>query len=219
MGLFNRKPSADAAEVAALRSEVAEMRSRLDAAEAAKAEMSERLRRLGDDADAHAHAMTSGASGVKEQMAQLHSRLDSAGRQLVELEALRERVASAEAASARLAELDVLSTLPARVDELTTHVTRTSADAEAARTHAAALDGRLTQVATELANQLAELGREMDSLSSRPAPTPPQPTSETVVEQLREGQVRLANEQARYEIAFREDLAMLAEQVRLLRGR
>ena len=37
-------------------------------------------------------------------------------------------------------------------------------------------------------------------------------------EQLLE-QVRLAAEQARYEISFREDLASLAEQVRQLRGR
>jgi hypothetical protein len=36
---------------------------------------------------------------------------------------------------------------------------------------------------------------------------------------LRSGQVKLAAEQARYEISFREDLAMLAEQVRQLRGR
>ena len=41
--------------------------------------------------------------------------------------------------------------------------------------------------------------------------------SEQLVEQLRTGQVKLANEQARYEIAFRQDLAALAEQVR--RGR
>jgi hypothetical protein len=35
-----------------------------------------------------------------------------------------------------------------------------------------------------------------------------------VIDELRDGQVRLANEQARYQIAFREDLARLAEQLR-----
>ena len=38
--------------------------------------------------------------------------------------------------------------------------------------------------------------------------------TDEVIETLRAGQVRLANEQARYEIAFRADLAELAEKVR-----
>ena len=52
-------------------------------------------------------------------------------------------------------------------------------------------------------------------------PPPPAPLFESdqalppeLVDQLRVGQVKLANEQARYEIAFRQDLAMLAEQVK-----
>jgi hypothetical protein len=39
-----------------------------------------------------------------------------------------------------------------------------------------------------------------------------------VVEDLRGGQVKLANEQARYEIAFRQDLAALAELLQKARG-
>jgi hypothetical protein len=120
-----------------------------------------------------------------------------------------------------VAEIDQLTALPVQVAAIAEQVATTSADAAAARELAASLEARVAQVGTELANQLAELGREMDSLAARPfEPTkPPLPTSEAVVEQLRESQVRLANEQARYEIAFREDLATLAEQVRLLRGR
>jgi hypothetical protein len=38
--------------------------------------------------------------------------------------------------------------------------------------------------------------------------------SDEVVAALRSGQVKLANEQARYEIAFRQDLATLAESLR-----
>jgi hypothetical protein len=34
------------------------------------------------------------------------------------------------------------------------------------------------------------------------------------IEQIRASQVRLASEQARYEIAFRQDLAGLAEEIR-----
>jgi hypothetical protein len=38
--------------------------------------------------------------------------------------------------------------------------------------------------------------------------------SDEVIEALRASQVKLANEQARYEIAFRQDLANLAEHLR-----
>ncbi|CAB4810291.1 unannotated protein [freshwater metagenome] len=38
--------------------------------------------------------------------------------------------------------------------------------------------------------------------------------AEELVSQLRSSQIKLANEQARYEIAFRQDLAKLAEQVK-----
>ena len=69
-----------------------------------------------------------------------------------------------------------------------------------------AIDARVTAVSTELANQLNELGGELDALAARP--------DDGAVEQLRTGQVRLASEQARYQIAFRQDLAELAETLR-----
>ena len=74
-----------------------------------------------------------------------------------------------------------------------------------------ALDARITSVSTELANQLSELGNDIESLQSRP---PGEPVSDEVLGGLRDSQERLANEQARYQIAFREDLAKLAEQLR-----
>ena len=46
-----------------------------------------------------------------------------------------------------------------------------------------------------------------------------QAPDDQLVATLKASQVKLANEQARYEITFREDLAQLAEQVRQLRGR
>ena len=55
----------------------------------------------------------------------------------------------------------------------------------------------MTAVSTELANQLTELGHDIDG--------------------THEGQVKLANEQARYQIAFREDLARLAEETQRAR--
>lgn len=73
------------------------------------------------------------------------------------------------------------------------------------------LDDRVTSVSTELANQLSELGNDIDALNSRPPGTP---LDEATVDELRDTQTRLASEQARYQIAFREDLARLAEQLR-----
>lgn len=74
-----------------------------------------------------------------------------------------------------------------------------------------ALDARITSVSRELANQLSELGNDIDSLHNRP---PGAPVDEQVLEELRDTQQRLANEQARYQIAFRADLARVAELIR-----
>ncbi len=74
-----------------------------------------------------------------------------------------------------------------------------------------ALDSRITSVSTELANQLNELGNDIESLHNRPSG---EPVGDEVLDGLRDSQERLANEQARYQIAFREDLAKLAEQLR-----
>lgn len=77
----------------------------------------------------------------------------------------------------------------------------------------AELDARITSVSTELANQVSELGNDIESLANRPADERGA-VDEVVIGELRDGQTRLANEQARYQIAFREDLARLAEQFR-----
>ena len=74
-----------------------------------------------------------------------------------------------------------------------------------------ALEGRLTSVSTELANQLSELGTDIEALNNRPPGTP---VDDGTIDELRDTQTRLASEQARYQIAFREDLARLAEQLR-----
>jgi prefoldin subunit 5 len=70
------------------------------------------------------------------------------------------------------------------------------------------VDARITSISTELANQLSELSGELDSVSSR------QPVGDDVVDEIRDAQVRLAGEQARYQIAFRQDLADLVERLR-----
>ena len=109
--------------------------------------------------------------------------------------------------------------ITAQITELAARVANSEVDARTAREQASALDERVENVSTQLANQLAELGNEIDTLASREVPVAAAGVDDTTVQTLKTGQARLAAEQARYEITFREDLAALAEQVRQLRGR
>lgn len=100
-----------------------------------------------------------------------------------------------------------------------------------------AVDRRVTAVSTELANQLSELGSDIEELTrvraSADETTDVADASgggsgtttdtgttvdtgmlEELFDELHEAQQRLASEQARYQIAFREDLARLAEDLR-----
>lgn len=98
----------------------------------------------------------------------------------------------------------------------------TSADERAAAVgeRVDVVDGRLTQVATELANQLTELSGEIDAAATTGGGQPPGIVDQSVgldpelVEELIDAQERLANEQARYQIAFRQDLADLADRLK-----
>ena len=101
-----------------------------------------------------------------------------------------------------------------QVGQLAERATANDTEARAVREHMAVLDQRLTNVSTELANQLSELGRDIDGLGQRVPEVAEGTVSDEVVDALRGGQVKLANEQARYEIAFRQDLAALAELLR-----
>jgi chromosome segregation ATPase len=74
-----------------------------------------------------------------------------------------------------------------------------------------ALDRRITTISTELANQLGELSDDIDTLGKR---TEGEAIDEATIVELRGAQTRLASEQARYQIAFRQDLAEIAERWR-----
>jgi DNA repair exonuclease SbcCD ATPase subunit len=104
--------------------------------------------------------------------------------------------------------------LRSQIGQLAERMTSNDTEARAVREHMALLDQRLTNVSTELANQIGELGRDIDGLGQRVPEIVDGSVSDEVVDALRGGQVKLANEQARYEIAFRQDLAALAEQLR-----
>jgi chromosome segregation ATPase len=72
------------------------------------------------------------------------------------------------------------------------------------------IDQRVTKMTTELSHQIHELGSEIETLTKSSQDN----ASRESLEQLRISQIRIANEQARYEIAFRQDLAELVEQIR-----
>jgi len=72
------------------------------------------------------------------------------------------------------------------------------------------IDQRVTTMTTELSHQIHELGSEIETLTKSSQDN----ASREALEQLRTNQIRIANEQARYEIAFRQDLAELIEQIR-----
>lgn len=84
------------------------------------------------------------------------------------------------------------------------------------------VDVRITSISTELANQISELAGDVDALQAT-APTPDTAQAASadsgaidgeLVDELRDTQIKLANEQARYQIAFRQELADLAERLR-----
>jgi DNA repair exonuclease SbcCD ATPase subunit len=156
-----------------------------------------------------------------EELVRLKAELNSLKQRLQQQDSsttdLAARLGSINAANAHLTE-QVSS-----VGELSDHVAKlaerpdpgaVAERVDALATQVAELDARVTAVSTELANQLRELGNDIDGLASRPPGDGPDPEAVT---ELRDGQTRLANEQARYQIAFREDLARLAEQLRRAR--
>ena len=71
------------------------------------------------------------------------------------------------------------------------------------------IEQRLVSLGNELAHQIHEMGNEIEKLASRETDG----SLGDIAESLRATQVRLAQEQARYEIAFRQDLAALADQL------
>ncbi len=71
------------------------------------------------------------------------------------------------------------------------------------------VDERVTQMTTAITNQLHELDADIEKLAAMA-----DAASAETVNELRANQVRIANEQARYAIALRQDLAELAEVLR-----
>lgn len=77
-----------------------------------------------------------------------------------------------------------------------------------------AIDSRVNQVSVELTNQLTELSGDIDRASARADALDMIEQLTSQLDDVTGGQERLANEQARYAIQFREDLAELADRLR-----
>jgi chromosome segregation ATPase len=141
---------------------------------------------------------------LKQQLSYMREQFDKAEGSRTEL---HQRVESIGAAAVRG---DDVASLSARVDELRTKIDVWTKSQHARGEQLTALDRRVTAVSTELANQLSELSGDIEKLADSPSGA----TDPVAVRELAVGQERLANEQARYQIAFREDLARLAEELR-----
>jgi predicted RNase H-like nuclease (RuvC/YqgF family) len=137
---------------------------------------------------------------LRSELAEVHSRIDAG-------DVARDRQAAAIAALPG-------DELRQRIAEVAERLDAGDREARAAAERLELVEQRLASVSVELARQLDELSSDIEALSSQP-----EHESAAVVEALRAGQVRLANEQARYEMALRADLAILAEQMRRLHPR
>lgn len=210
MGWFSKGDAASGPrreELDALRSELDALRTRLDAAEQAKISLEASLAELAATANTAAAATVHLANRPVGADPELVARVDG----------IASRVNAIDQIAAQLADLaqrsDPQTDLGSQLAQLAERMTANDQALRAATEQVALVEQRVTSVSVELANQIDELGRDIDALAAAPSSSSASAPDE-VVESLRVGQVRLANEQARFEIAFREDLAALAEQVR-----
>ena len=231
MGVFSKKVKVDPAELAAMREELQSVRSRLDAADLAKEMLEAHVRMLNETAK----ILTTRANTVDGLTARFGEvddlklqvgQIEGLKTQVAKIDAINSRLAALDGVTARLAALDgvnaklaALDGLRETIDGLSGQVTSSATDARSAKEQIVSLNERVSNISTELANQLTELSTDMDRLGSKPLTAPAvivgdQTATEEMIEELHEAQVRLAAEQARYEIAFRQDLATLAAQVK-----
>lgn len=189
MGLF-RKPRVDPEELERIKEQVRYMRQHFDKAKS------------GGDVSARLDTIESTNAAMHEQVGTFN---ELAGR----LSDIGDRLESADTNGSVQPAIDDLTK---RLDEVSAQLTEWTSQHEELRTGLATLDERITSVSTELANQITELGNDIEALNTRGAGGAEAEPAR--VDELRTGQERLANEQARYQIAFREDLARLAEQLR-----
>ncbi|MAT04838.1 MAG: hypothetical protein CL424_07330 [Acidimicrobiaceae bacterium] len=217
MGLFKKR--ADPAEMERLRAEIQSMSARLSAADAAKQQLDERVQNLTQRLDT---PLTTPPSTPPPKPGGVDpAEVDRLRSDLLRLSTrVDERPATPRAPTVDPADLaavrDEVGRLHQRLDEQPP-VVPGSDPAELAEvrtmverltTRLDEVDARITSISTELANQISEISNDVEAIGGAEPPT------DEVVDELRGAQTRLANEQARYQIAFRHDLAELAERLK-----
>ena len=105
-----------------------------------------------------------------------------------------------------------------RLAEETAAITAGHAEQLAAvHSHLESVDARIRELTQAMSNQIQEIGQEIDRLGDMATGQSPDATvklAEERFEELRENQVRIANEQARFAKALHEQLAQLADEWR-----
>ncbi len=216
MGLF-KKRATDPAEIERLKAEIASMGARLSASEAAKNELDGTVRGLATRLDtstppppappppappppAPRAPGTSEIDRLSAKIERLSTQVDQAPAATIDLERVEQLAEQIEGLTARVDETPGTTGDPAQIDRLTSQMQRIAERIDE-------IDQRITSISTELANQINELSGEIDGADER-APTG------AIVDELRDAQTRLAGEQARYQISFRQDLAELADRLK-----
>jgi len=229
-------PVIDASRLTALEDRLGELSAKV--AEVADAPAPEPVAAIGPDVHARIDELAERVAAVDAfgaQLTQLNARVTAQAEMGAQLSSLRDRIGDLQhesddrraaalaatgdadlrdrvnAISDRLATQDGLA---AQIAQLAERVAANDSTARQATEQVSAIEQRLNAVSTELANQVSELGRDIDGLAAHQGDVTQGTVSDEVIDTLKASQVKLAAEQARYEIAFRQDLAALAEQVR-----
>ncbi len=199
MGLFKKKAK-EPSEIERLKSEIASMAARLEATDAAKQQLGQQVQGIVTRLDAPVDqppppeppppsVSPADLDDVRMQLQTVVERLDAPTETepTVDPEEFEAAGAQIRMLAERIGEVDIVTaqmqTISARIDQL---------------------DARITSISNELANQITELSGDIEGLGGS------EPDVD-LVGQLRDTQAKLANEQARYQIAFRQDLANLAD--------
>jgi chromosome segregation ATPase len=186
MGLF-KKRAADSAEIERLKAEIAGMSARLEAADERLVATDRRLQA----ADQRLVATDRRLDDVDSVERALGAQVQGI---VTRLETPISPPPHAPPPPPAALDPDALTAVRQRLEELASRLE--------------GVDARITAISVELANQIDELSGELDAAGGTTPPT------DEVVDELRDAQTRLANEQARYQIAFRQDLAELADRLK-----
>ena len=179
-----KKRSNDPSEIDQLREEITLMAARIDAADAVK-------QQLGDQVQGIAARLDEPAPMPPPPTPSVHP--DEFRALLARVSELGNRFAADAEPKAPTVSPEQLEEVGARVEHLAQRIEQ--------------VDTRITAVSNELANQITELSGDLEELDKGGFDA-------EMVDQLRDTQLKLANEQARYQIAFRQDLAALADFLR-----